>query len=98
MIHTAFVHDLADFAGACETDRCAIEALGAALEGSNRPLVITSGTALLAPGRLGTEDDAADPGSAAAVRSPSEEAALAVALRGVARVGDAASAVGPWRW
>jgi len=83
VIHTAFVHDFSDYAGAGETDRRAVEALGAALAGSGRPFVITSGTALLTPGRLGTEDDAADPTSISAPRVASEEAALALASRGV---------------
>ncbi|NJR32592.1 MAG: NAD-dependent epimerase/dehydratase family protein, partial [Chamaesiphon sp. CSU_1_12] len=52
VIHTAFVHDFSNYAGAGETDRRAIEALGAALVGSDRPLIITSGTASLTAGRL----------------------------------------------
>jgi nucleoside-diphosphate-sugar epimerase len=57
VIHTAFIHDFANYAAAAEADRRAIETLGAALAGSHRPLIVTSGTALLAPGRLGTEED-----------------------------------------
>lgn len=58
VIHTAFDHDFSNFVANCEKDRRAIEALGGALAGSHRPLVITSGTALgnAAPGRLATED------------------------------------------
>ena len=85
VIHTAFnnISESKDFAAACQADLCAIETLGGALAGSGRPFVVTSGTGLLAPGRLGTEEDAPDPGSPAALRIPSEEAALSFAGRGV---------------
>ena len=80
VIHTAFIHDFSAYAAAAETDRRAVEALTGALEGSGKPFVLTSGTALLAPGRTGTEEDA--PGSAAG-RAASEATALAAAGRGV---------------
>jgi nucleoside-diphosphate-sugar epimerase len=83
VIHMAFIHDFSDLAAADETARRAIETLGAALGDSGRPLVVTSGTALLTPGRLGTEEDAPDARSAAAHRIASEEKALAMASRGV---------------
>ena len=57
VIHTAFIHDFAHFQETCEIERHAIEALGSALAGSDRPMLITSGTALVTPGRLATEDD-----------------------------------------
>ena len=46
VIHTAFDHDFTRFVENCEKDKRAIAALGAALAGSDRPLVITSGTGM----------------------------------------------------
>jgi hypothetical protein len=83
VIHTAFIHDFSDFPAAAQTGRRAIETLGDALAGSDRPFVITSGTAGLTPGRLATEESAPDPGSPAALRFASEEAALSFAARDV---------------
>jgi nucleoside-diphosphate-sugar epimerase len=57
VIHTAFNHDFSKFVENCEEDRRAIEAIGAVLEGSDRPVLVTSGVALLAPGRIATEED-----------------------------------------
>jgi nucleoside-diphosphate-sugar epimerase len=80
VIHTAFIHDFSKFAANCETDRHAIEALGAALAGSDRPLIVTSGTGIVMPGRLATEEDAP---TSSIPRVASEEAADSVAARGV---------------
>jgi len=83
VIHTAFIHDFSNIAASAETDRVAIEALGAALEGSARPFVATSAIGLLKPGRVGTEDDLPDPSSGGAHRVASERAARLLAARGV---------------
>jgi nucleoside-diphosphate-sugar epimerase len=82
VIHTAFNHDFSKFKENCETDRRAVEALGGALVGSDRPLIITSGTGLVAaaPGRLASEDD--EP-SDFNPRVASEQAAASVAARSV---------------
>jgi len=81
VIHTAFIHDFSKFAANCEIDRRAIDALGAALAGSDRPLIVTSGTALLTPGRLATEDTVPPTGSP--IPRVSEQTALAMTSRGV---------------
>jgi nucleoside-diphosphate-sugar epimerase len=83
VIHTAFIHEFSDIAASGHIDERAVEALGAALEGSDRPLVVTSGTAVLAAGRVGTEGDAPDPDSAGTHRIASEQTALSFAARGV---------------
>jgi nucleoside-diphosphate-sugar epimerase len=83
VIHTAFIHDFSKWKENCEIDRHAIEALGAALAGSSRPLVVTSGTALVAPGRLALEEDRPFSGPGAHPRIASEDAADAIAGRGV---------------
>ena len=68
VIHLAFKHDIAfsgGFQAAADADRRAVETFGEALAGSDRPFVIASGTLGLAPGRVATERDGLDPGSAA---------------------------------
>ena len=59
VIHTAFDHNFANFVENCQKDKRAIEALGSALEGSDRPLLITSSTAMgsNAPGQPAVEDE-----------------------------------------
>lgn len=78
-IHLAFNHDFSRFAENGQMDRRAIEAMGGALEGTGKPFIVTSGTLMVAPGRLATETDPAMPG----LPRVSEEAGLAFAARGV---------------
>ncbi|HEY4207866.1 MAG TPA: SDR family oxidoreductase [Puia sp.] len=56
VIHAGFIHDFTRFKEVCEVDKIAIETIGEALAGSDRPLIVTSGTALVSPGKLATED------------------------------------------
>jgi nucleoside-diphosphate-sugar epimerase len=83
VIHLAFDHDFSNFVAICEKDRRAIEALGDALVGSDRPLVITSGTGMgnAVPRQPATEDhfDPNHPNP----RKSSELAGASVAARGV---------------
>ncbi len=84
VIHLAFNHDFSRFVQNCDDDRQVIKALGAALRRSNRPLVITSGTAIAKtkPGELATEGHPSI-GSDVVPRAASEEAAAQVAAEGV---------------
>ncbi len=83
VIHTAFIHDFSKFAENCETDRAVIEAMGSVLEGTDKPLIITSGTGLISLGRPALETDLATTENTKTPRKASEEAAAAVAARGV---------------
>src|SRR5690348_6316586 len=86
VIHTAFNHDFSKFEANCQADRRAIEALGSALAGSDRPLVVTSGTGILTAGagglpsgRVATENDVS---TSTFPRVASEQAAAMMAGRG----------------
>lgn len=87
VIHTAFIHDFSKFQEVCEVDRRTIEALGSVLAGSDRPLIITSGTGIAnsVPGRIATEEDGPEK-KHAIPRVATEHAADALAEKGV-RVG-----------
>ena len=80
-IHCGFIHDFSNFAHSCEVDRAAIETIGTALAGSDRPFLTTSGLAGFAPGRLATEEDAPAPN--ATPRAPAEGLTLGFAAKGV---------------
>ena len=80
VIHTAFIHDFSNYGPAAEADRCAIEALGSALAGSDRALIVTSGTLLAQrQGPIATEEDVHNPN----FPRKSEDAALDLAAHGV---------------
>ena len=82
VIHLAFKHDIAftgDFQGAADADRRAVEAFGEVLGGSDRPLVIASGTLGVAPGRVATEGDGHDTDPAVATLGPGPGARWATA-------------------
>jgi nucleoside-diphosphate-sugar epimerase len=80
VIHLAFIHDFKNYGPAAKADQRAIETLGTALAGSNRPLIVTSGTLVLErKGPLATEEDKPNPN----FPRKSEEAAVALASRGV---------------
>ncbi len=81
VIHTAFIHDFSQFMANIETDRRAVDVLAGALEGSNKPLVIASGTMMVANGRLATEQDA--PASIEVPRAASEMRVMGAASHGV---------------
>jgi nucleoside-diphosphate-sugar epimerase len=84
VIHLAFNHDFSRFVQNCEDDRRVIQALGSVLAGSDRPLIVTSGTAIAnnARGEPAVEDNATV-ASDTHPRAASEEAAASLAAEGV---------------
>ena len=82
VIHLAFIHDFAQMQASAQVDDRAIVTMGAALEGTGKPLVIASGTPAL-PGRVATERDDAPAGGPLAARAANARAALAMAASGV---------------
>jgi nucleoside-diphosphate-sugar epimerase len=91
VIHLAFKHESAfsgDFQGAADSDRRAVETIGEALAGSDRPFAIASGLLFLKPGKVATEQDGhgldpAQPGAGPSARLVTAERVLAQADRGV---------------
>ena len=83
VVHMAFGGDFSDPAGMTQRDCAAIDAMGDALVGSGKPLVITSGTLVMPSGKVATEQDAPDKQSLGALRIPGEQACLGFADKGV---------------
>jgi nucleoside-diphosphate-sugar epimerase len=81
VIHTAFNHDFANFFANIETDRLAVEALVGALEGSGKPLIISSGTLMVSHASPATEEHG--PAGPGVPRGASEEAVRSASERGV---------------
>jgi len=81
VIHAGFIHDFTRFAEVCQVDKIAIETIGEALAGSDRPFIVTSGTALVSPGKLAAEDII--PAFNPAWPRASEQAADTLAMRGI---------------
>ncbi len=79
VIHTAFIHDFANFEASAAADKAAIEAMGSVLAGTNRPMIVTGGTlGIQFNGPWVTEDDAAP-----AHPRASEAAGLELAKQGI---------------
>lgn len=83
VIHTAFNHDFSKFKDSCEADRRVITILGSALEGTAKPLVITSGIGLLNNGDLVSENDQVSADSTLIPRIATEEAVSALTAKGI---------------
>lgn len=83
VIHLGFKHDFSNFAASAVTERAVMETFGDALDGTGKPLLFASGVALVAPGRVVTEEDASPFAGAEAPRGGAEELALRFADRGI---------------
>lgn len=81
VVHAAFDHDFSNFAQNCSVDRQAIEAIGEALENSDRPFIVTSGLPHT-PRRMTTESDVA-PADGGGSPRVSEQTAIALVDLGV---------------
>lgn len=83
VIHTGFIHDFSRFKEVCEVDRKAIEALGNALAGTDRPLIVTSGTLVVGAEKVVTEDALPDYAHSQNPRAASEQAVDDLAEKGI---------------
>src|ERR1700689_3824241 len=80
-IHCAFIHDFSKFAENGQVDKRAIEAMGDVLEGTNKPFIVTSGTGLVAPNEVVTEEVRRE--ATGFTPRVSEQTGLSYAKRGV---------------
>ena len=84
VIHAGFIHDFTRFKEMCETDRRAIEVIGSALAGTDRPFVVTSGVGLLSTDQLVTVTEEDSPAASSPnPRIASEEAVDGLAAQGI---------------
>ncbi|MES2265153.1 MAG: SDR family oxidoreductase [Bacteroidota bacterium] len=85
VIHTAFIHDFSKFKESCEWDRNVVAALGEALAGTNKPLIVTSGTGLASSvqGEVAVESNVVNAQTTHHPRLASEEAVAALLTKGV---------------
>jgi nucleoside-diphosphate-sugar epimerase len=86
VVHLAFRHDVAfagDFETAIASNQAAIETIGEALAGSDKPFAVASGLGGVRAGEIATEDDRPEPTPGAGGRVINERTALALAERGV---------------
>ena len=85
VIHCAFSHDFSDLAASLEKERVVVEAIGTALEGTNRPFIFTTGTLLVSNiGKVATEEDLVpETDSILSMRGTNEKVAIALASKGV---------------
>ncbi|WP_374009063.1 SDR family oxidoreductase [Leifsonia sp. LS-T14] len=83
VIHLAFKHDFSDYAASGATERAVVQTFIDALEGTGKPFLFASGIALVAPGRIATEDDASPFSAPDAPRGGAEVLALGAADRGI---------------
>lgn len=81
VLHLAFIHDFSKYEENVAIDRHAAAAMTDALAGSGKPFVLTSGTAMVAPGQIATENDV--PADATTGRAATEQLVLATAKRDV---------------
>lgn len=96
VVHLAFNHDFSTFEANSEQERRAIEAMGEALIGTEKPILVTSGLALRSRGRTAVEADMPSPDDPHFPRK-NEAAAAALIDRRSARRGGSACHDGPRR-